>query len=305
MLPPLLDFSTEADYNTVCNFIDILVSRYDFLSCSVIGETLLHKKIQVLTLGNEKSERSVLYVGGHHGAEWITALILLRMVNELCEYVRTSKQPFGINLQALLNTRCLRIIPLLNCDGTDIQINGVSEDCVLYDRLMRMSGGDFSKWQSNARGVDLNHNYDCGFLEYKSLEAANGIFAGSTRYAGEYPFSEPETMALSNYIRYHSSIEMILTLHASGEEIYCSSGDIVPERSRVIGEKFAKLSGYKLAKPEGLAAYGGLTDWFIREFNKPSFTIECGKGETPLPCGKYFEIYAGIREMLMCAPLMI
>ena len=64
---PLLDFSTEADYNTVCNFIDILVSRYDFLSCSVIGETLLHKKIQVLTLGNEKSERSVLYVGGHHG----------------------------------------------------------------------------------------------------------------------------------------------------------------------------------------------------------------------------------------------
>ena len=22
-------------------------------------------------------------------------------------------------------------------------------------------------WKANARGVDLNHNYDCGFFEYK------------------------------------------------------------------------------------------------------------------------------------------
>ena len=69
---PLLDFSCVADYETVTRFIDILYSRYDFLTCSVLGETVLQRKIHVLTLGNEKSDKTVLYVGGHHGAEWIT-----------------------------------------------------------------------------------------------------------------------------------------------------------------------------------------------------------------------------------------
>ena len=30
---------------------------------------------------------------------------------------------------------------------------------------------DFSHWQANARGVDLNHNYDSGFYEYKKIES--------------------------------------------------------------------------------------------------------------------------------------
>ncbi|MBQ3527915.1 MAG: hypothetical protein IJA52_05135 [Clostridia bacterium] len=79
----------------------------------------------------------------------------------------------------------------------------------------------------------------------------------------------------------------------------------MPAGAESIAKKLSKLSGYKLSSPEGLASYGGLTDWFIREFDRPSFTIECGKGETPLPVTSYYEIYASIREMLMWAPLLI
>ncbi|MBE6714483.1 MAG: gamma-D-glutamyl-meso-diaminopimelate peptidase [Ruminococcaceae bacterium] len=301
----LLDFSVQADYETVSAFVDTMNERYSFLSVTSIGETILGKKIFMLSLGNRNAAKSVLYVASHHGAEWITTLILLRFVNEVCEYYKAGKQPFGVNMQALLSARCIHVVPLLNADGVDIQINGVSEDCILYDRLNKMSGGNYSMWKANARGVDLNHNYDAGFYEYKKLESENGIVPGATRYGGEAPFSEPETGALANYIRYDEAVGMVISLHTSGNEIYYSSGGYAPKGALSIARRLARLSGYKLSQPEGLAAYGGLTDWFIKEFDRPSFTVECGKDKTPISERKYFELYASVREMLMCAPVMI
>ena len=98
---------------------------------------------------------------------------------------------------------------------------------------------------------------------------------------------------------------MILTLHTQGEEIYYTSGGYAPPGAKQIAAQLGRLSGYTVSEPEGLASYGGLTDWFIKEFDRPSFTIECGKGENPLPESRYFNIYAGLREMLFCAPLLI
>ena len=301
----LLDLQIYADYEAVTQVIDILRERYDFLYVTSIGESILSKNLHMVTIGNENADKTILYVGAHHGCEWITTLILLRFINELCEYYKGGKQPFGINLQNMLTTRCLRIVPMINPDGVDLQINGIDRNNILYDRIMKMSNGDFSKWQANARGVDLNHNYGAGFSEYKRIEKELGITAGKTRYSGEYPFSEPESGALSSLIKFDETIKMILTLHSAGEEIYYSSGEYAPAGADVIAKKLSKLSGYKLSSPEGLASYGGLTDWFIREFDRPSFTIECGKGETPLPVTSYYEIYASIREMLMWAPLLI
>ena len=302
---PLLDMAFLPDHNTVCEVIRILDSRYSFLSVTGIGESVLSKKIHMMTIGNPKAEKSILYVGAHHGAEWMTTLILLRFVNELCEYYKASKQPFGINLVSMLNTRCLRIVPCLNPDGVDLRLYGVERDCILYERLLKMSGGDFSNWKANARGVDLNHNYDAGFLRYKELERENDIQPGPTRYSGDYPLSEPETHALASYIRYDSSLQMILTLHTEGEEIYCSDGGRDNKRVVRIGKKLAALSGYRLTEPEGLASYGGLTDWYIKEFSRPAFTIECGKSGTTQNEKNYFNVYASIREMLLWAPLLI
>ncbi|MBQ4066529.1 MAG: peptidase M14 [Clostridia bacterium] len=302
---PLLDLNVRPDPETVSEISEIMAERYSFLSLTSIGESVMGKRIHMLSLGNGNAGKSVLYVGAHHGAEWITTLVLLRLVNEMCEYIKASKQPFGINLQMLLATRCIHIVPQLNPDGCDIQINGVRDEHILYERLQRMSGGDYSRWQANARGVDLNHNYNGGFLEYKRLEGENGIFPGPTRYSGEYPLSEPETAALAGFIRYENRLQGIITLHSAGEEIYYSSGGIVPDRSRSIGEKMAQLTGYRLSAPEGLSAYGGLTDWYIREFSRPSFTIECGTGENPIPETAYFPIYARLREMLMTFPMLL
>jgi g-D-glutamyl-meso-diaminopimelate peptidase len=170
---------------------------------------------------------------------------------------------------------------------------------------LKMNGGsrDFSHWQANARGVDLNHNYNCGFAEYKRFEAEQGIFDGApTRFSGNMPESEPETASLCNFLRFNEDIKIVLTLHSQGEEIYFTSGNRTAPRSRTIAGALSRMSGYSLATPKGMAAYGGLTDWCISELDRPSFTVECGKGENPLPLGDYFKIYTRLREILFTAP---
>lgn len=301
----LLDFTYSADSDTVSEFISIMSDRYDFLSVVTIGESILGKPIRMVTLGDENAEKEILYVAAHHGTEWITSLILLRFINEYCEYYKATKQVFGINIGTLFATRCIHIVPQLNPDGADIQINGIDNSNPLYDRLMKISGGDFSHWNANARGVDLNHNFNAGFEEYKSLELNNSITAGATRFSGESPESEPETGAICNYLRFNEKIKMIMSFHSQGEVIYYTSGKNTPESSPKIARKLSKMSGYDVEVPTGLASYGGLSDWYINEFGKPAFTIECGRGENPIPPQKYFQIYAGIREMLFLAPLLI
>lgn len=299
----ILGYQEPMDYALMMQYINEFCDRYSFMSVSSIGESIMGRSIPLITLG--EGAKSALYVGAHHGMEWITSVLLLRFINEYCELMKKNSRIFNCTLSQLFSTRTIYIIPMLNPDGVDYQINGVSEENPIYERLLKMNGGsrDFTHWQANARGVDLNHNYNCGFAEYKRLEEEQGIFDGApTRFSGNMPESEPETASLCNFLRFNEDIKMVLTLHSQGEEIYFTSGERTAPRSRTIAGALSRMSGYSLATPEGMAAYGGLTDWCISELDRPSFTVECGRGENPLPLGDYFKIYTDIREMLFMSP---
>ena len=136
------------------------------------------------------------------------------------------------------------------------------------------------------------------------MERKNQIPDGApTRYSGMAPESEPETSALCRFLRADPKIEMILTFHTQGEEIFYLGGD-VPCSDR-IARRLSALSGYQLSRADGMAAYGGLTDWFMTEIRKPSFTVECGLGENPLPVTDFDGIYRKLREMLFTAPMLV
>ncbi len=301
----ILGYDSAMDHSLMMQYINEFSERYSFMSVSSIGESIMGRSIPLITLG--EGAKSALYVGAHHGMEWITTVFLLRFINEYCELMKKGSRIFNCSLSQLFSTRTVYIIPMLNPDGVDYQINGVSEDNPLYDRLIKMNEGslDFSRWQANARGVDLNHNYNCGFEEYKDIERELGIFEGArTRFSGNMPESEPESANLCNFLRFNDDIKMVLTFHTQGEEIYYTSGERTAPRSRTIASALSRMSGYTLSRPEGAAAYGGLTDWCISELERPSFTVECGRGENPLPLSDYFKIYADIREMLFMAPTL-
>ena len=263
-----------------------------------IGYSILGRRLHSLSLGNGKRAR--LYVATHHAMEWPTSVVLLRLISELCDGLCKEKEGFFGELRDFLEENRLIFIPMLNPDGVELQIKGAKKGDLLYERQIKMNrcSEDFSHWQANARGVDLNHNYNAGFYEYKRIERELEIEGPcATRYSGEHPESEPEVSALCNLIR-ALDVERIYTLHTQGEEIFYTSGEKELEKSLEIGKELERLSGYKLSRPEGAAAYGGLIDWAITKKDIPSFTIECGLGKNPLPPSDAKEIYEKIRKML-------
>ena len=176
------------------------------------------------------------------------------------------------------------MIPCVNPDGVEIQIHG-SEAAGKYRTLVEKAcSGDTFHWQANARGVDINHNFDADWDRLHELENANGIDSPApTRYGGNYPESEPESRAVASL---------------------CRAGRFSHAVAFHTASALARVSGYSLSAPEGLASGGGFKDWFCQTMQSPGFTIELGKGTNPLPVTDLDSIYAKVREMLILAFLL-
>lgn len=302
----LLPYRSPMTYELMLEYISIFSERYPFLSINYLGETVLGKRIPMLSLG--KGKKKVLYVGAHHGMEWITASLLLKFINEYCEMLCSNGHIGHTSVSYLNASRTVCIIPMLNPDGVNYHINGVEEDNPLRERVYKMNGRseNFGRWQANARGVDLNHNYDAGFGEYMKLLYERELCGGApSKWCGEMPESEPESGQLANYIRFDDDISLILSFHSQGEEIYYGDRYDPPAENIRVGQMLARMTGYKLCSTEGSASYGGLTDWVVKELRKPCYTLECGKGENPLPCDALFDIYCKLRRALFEAPMII
>lgn len=306
------DLRYPMDHTAMLAVLDKFVARYSVLSVTTLGQSILGRIIPAVRLGAPETEgrerRRVLYIGAHHGMEWVTATVLLRFINEYCELLKSDGMAEGIRVRSVYESCGIYIVPMLNPDGVEYVINGVSSDNPIRERLLRMNGGseDFSHWQANARGVDLNHNYNADFAAYKQIEAEKGIMGGGpTRFSGERPESEPETAYLCNYLRFSRPFDAVLTLHTQGEEIYCGKMGERDERTEALARYLARATGYRLAEPEGTAAYGGFTDWFLQSFGRPAFTLECGKGSNPLPVSQMPMMYLKLRRALFSFPTVV
>lgn len=260
----------EADGMNVLRAVELLTARYPGIVRRTLGRSLLGMPIEMLDFAPGRP--CVLYVGCHHGMESITSSVLLAFAWECA----SGGSPVSC-----------AILPMLNPDGAELRVHGLRTPllCGKPARIRALlpicPDGDFSRWQANARGVDLNHNYDAGFSAYRALEIEQSILPGPTKYAGKRPESEPETRSLARWIRRHRRrILGVISLHTQGEEIYFGAPS-----SRPLAEQFADLCSYRLGTPTGTAAYGGLTDWLSAPHGPhiPALTLECGKGRNPLP----------------------
>lgn len=276
-----------------------ILKNHRFLKRETIGQSHCGRNIDVFYLGNTAEQ--ILFCGAFHGMESITSYILLMFLDELCAAAKTGGSLCEIRVDRFLKRRGLALIPCVNPDGVEIAARGALS-CGRYRSLVeKVSGGNTQKWQANAAGVDINHNFDAQWQTLHLLEQSNGICsAAMTRYGGEFPESEPETRALTHFCKTHN-IRHALAFHSQGEEIYSEFGKNTPPRSHLMANVLSQSSGYKIGSPEGLAVGGGFKDWFITCFSRPAFTVEVGKGENPLPLSDAEEIYSQIKEMLTLA----
>lgn len=300
-----IDYETAASYETMCGYLDSITERHPGTESGYIGTSILGRGILYVRLGHSKTAAS-LFVGSHHGMEHITTLLLLKFIEDALACEKSgARLAGGFDVRHILTHRSLYVIPMLNPDGVNIELGGADTAGLLHDRLICMNGGNcnFVSWQANARGVDLNHNYDAGFYECKKLEHEHGIYSGGpTRYGGEYPESEPETAALCRLTRFLApKLHTAVALHTQGEEIYWDYLGNAPKDARMLAECFSAVSGYKVSVPDGIASYGGYKDWVISELGIPAFTIECGIGKNPLPSSDFYKIYEKVLPILLTA----
>jgi len=281
-------------YQTLSEKQKNLTKSFRFISTRTVGRSYFGTPIEALFFGCGK--KTVVMTAAHHASEYLTSALLLDFAEELATAIESGDRRYALDLRSLLECRRLILLPTVNPDGVRLATEGLGKTTPNSERLLRLNRGDpdFSHWQANARGVDLNHNYDYRFSEYKAIEKKNRISEGPTRYAGEYPESESETRAVCRLLREHSdSLAAVLSFHSQGEVIYYHDAP----NTRHAAAFLARTTGYELGQAEGLAAYGGLTDW-LSGFSVPAFTVEIGKGQNPLPDSLSPLLYATLREML-------
>ncbi len=242
--------------------LDILRQNHPGISVFSIGQSIEGRKLYAIRLGN--GGKRIFFHGAHHGMEWLTAKLLMVFAQDLVMDTFHTKQ--------LLKNCTLYLVPMVNPDGIEIAAQGIP-------------------WQANARGVDLNHNYDALWHRSKQAEKDYGITGpGPTRFSGMFPESEPETRAVANFTR-QNAFDLTIAFHSQGEVIYWDFCGYAPKESLVYGKRFEGVSPYRLDTPSGIASYGGYKDWFIKTYQKPGFTVEIGLGENPLPMEDFPDIY--------------
>ncbi|MFT9078439.1 M14 family metallocarboxypeptidase [Ethanoligenens sp.] len=272
-------------------------TRYAFFHTMTIGRSVLGRPLTLYLLG--QGPYKALYVGGVHALEYITSMLLVRFTDRLCASAQEKELLHGLDAATFLKSNALAILPMLNPDGIEIHLHGAQTAGAASKTVQRLSGGDTSYWQSNARGVDLNHNFNAGFRLLKQQEAEHGINGpGPGKFGGYNPESEPETRALCNLCR-RIPFEKTIAFHSQGEELYWNYGSKTPLSAHHMAVLLGESAGYAVKTPTGMAAHGGFKDWFIQTFGRPGFTVEVGKGRNPLPPEQCPAIYQKLEPMMV------
>jgi g-D-glutamyl-meso-diaminopimelate peptidase len=276
-------------------------AQYPFIDLFEIGKSCLGKEIYCVRWG--RGGKKVFLNGAHHGLEWITSLFLLKALEALCVHYQKPAPLLGENIRKLYRKITFYMVPMVNPDGVNIAQKGVGGLPFAWaERILRYNGGNpvfKDVWQANARGVDVNHNYNANFETGVEFAKELGIFApGPTRYGGELYESEPETKALVRFTRMCRP-DLVIAYHAQGEVIYYDYNNLAGARAKQIAQRLAYVSGYALEEPDGIASFSGYKDWVISELRIPACTVEVGRGKNPVDVGQLEKIYADNIHMLV------
>ncbi|MEW9121836.1 MAG: M14 family metallopeptidase [Thermotaleaceae bacterium] len=301
----VVDTNIDYTYDIMERDIRGLQGRYPFLEVGVAGRSVLGRNLYYIRIG--RGPNQVFYNGSHHSLEWITTPLLMKFAENFLRAYAEGGSIRGYDIANIWNQSSIYIIPMVNPDGVDLVLNGLQPNNPYYRQLIEWNYGrtDFSRvWQANIRGVDLNHNYDASWELSRQTAPIYGVYGpGPTRYGGPYPESEPESRAVVNFTRRHN-FRLVMAYHSQGEVIFWNYENMAPPVARRIGELFSQVSGYLLAEPVGIASYAGYKDWFIKEYRRPGYTIEVGRGVNPLPITEFDRIYNDNEEMLLLAALV-
>ena len=298
--------SDKVQYNSLLTelILEGLAARYPFTELNIIGRSVLGRPITALKIG--EGQKKVFFNATHHANEWITATVLLKFLEDLCEAVRTGGTLYGVNADIILNNCAIFVVPMVDPDGVDLVTGAIPEGSVEYTTAQGIAAGfpaiPFPDgWKANLMGVDLNLQYPAGWLKAREIKFGQGYNRPAPRdYVGRAPLSQRETIALAQDTE-DVDPALVLAYHTQGKVIYWQYEDVLVPGAEALAEEFARVSGYTPEETPENSAYAGYKDWFIKYFRRPGFTIEAGAGENPLPISQFDEIYRDNLGILVTA----
>lgn len=289
--------SNKCDEYTRKTLKEQILNSYFFINVYDIGKSVLNRPIECFKIGNKPD--TVFMCGGVHGMEWITSSLLYLFIINIGDAIINQKYYFNKKILECLSKKSIAIVPCVNPDGVEISIHGSNSAKHFKEFVESISQGNTNDWQSNAYGVDINHNFNAGWEQVKKMELSLGIEKPEkTRYGGTAPENQPETIALTKFCR-KTKLHTAIAFHSQGEEIYWNYGNNTPPESIDMAKNMSILSGYNIGFPEEIATGGGFKDWVIEELKAPAFTIEIGKGKNPLDISQLIPIYSKIEDMML------
>ena len=279
-----------------------LADRYPSIRAETITQTDFGRPVDLMVMG--QGERKVIFTAAHHANEWITTPVLLKFAEDLATALESGEKIFGIPAQTLVKASTIYIVPMVNPDGVDLvtgaagpaEVARAARFAENYPQIPFPDG-----WKANLNGVDLNLQYPAGWLRAREIKFAQGFTRPGPRdYVGRAPLTQPEVKALL-LLTEAVDPDLVLAFHTQGEVIYWQFGGINVPGAAVMGQEFARLSGYELADTPEESAYAGYKDWFIQRYRRPGYTIEAGLGENPLPLSQFGNIYRDVLGILTTA----
>jgi len=191
-------FSAFRKTSEVMNWINTLKAKYpSLLTTSEIGKTLQGQSILAVHLQSTKgadSKPRFVVNSCQHAREWIT----ITTVNYLLNYLVTGYAT-NSTIAALVDSMDWTFIPIVNVDGYDFTWNG--------NRLWRKNRR--SNKGSSCAGVDTNRNWP-----YKWNTGGSSGDPCSDEYRGPTAGSEPENMALANYVKNTPRVAAYIDFHS-------------------------------------------------------------------------------------------
>lgn len=206
----------------------------------------------------------MVLIGAHHAREHLSVEVPILFAKYLVEKYDTDRA-----VRDLLDRRDFFVIPMLNVDGAE------------YD----ISSGSYKMWRKNrvnptarCAGTDLNRNYG-----FKWGTGGSSTDTCSDIYMGPKAFSEPETLAVKNFVEGHPNLKVLLTLHSYSELVLYPWGytnDPIANAAdhdtfKKMATTMASWNGYTPEQSSELyITSGDTTDWAYGTLGIFAFTFE-------------------------------
>ncbi|XP_053668171.1 zinc carboxypeptidase-like [Anopheles marshallii] len=186
--PSTLDWEHYYQLETIYTWMDWIARMHpEWVTTFEIGHSYEGRPIKGLKLSRRPANKAIVVEGGIHAREWISPATATFLMNELI----TSEEP---SVREIGTAYDWYFFPIVNPDGYRFTFTG--------DRLWRKNRKPYGL----CRGVDLNRNFASNWGGIGSSDDPC-----SYDFSGSNSFSEPESLALANFLQANVDVARIRT----------------------------------------------------------------------------------------------